>query len=212
MSWRTWKSARRRHQVPHCNDQREGAEDEEGQREGEAVAEPEDESLVGTLVIAGVGLGREHGLGIGDRGDLGMAPGVGGTGLIDGSQSSCQFAGQVAAAPSLGIDRLEIAEMFGKSILDPVELLKAALGLLGLALNESDAPGKLVGDLVATTLEFILFPGQFLKTLFFPLDLLLPLAQLQKLVLMLPDLLLKFLGRGILIQSEQLLVLLMMKV
>jgi hypothetical protein len=71
--------------------------------------------------------------------------------------------------------------MLREGILDIVELLKATLGFLGLALDEDDGAGKFVGDFSAAALEIFLTTGQILETLLLLLDLVLPLPKLKQL-------------------------------
>ena len=84
--------------------------------------------------------------------------------------------------------------MLREGILDRVELLETALGLLGLTLDQDDGAGKFVGDLIAAALQVILTLGQLLETLLFLLDLILSLAKQEKLGLSPLDLTLKFFG------------------
>ena len=135
-----------------------------------------------------------------------MGAGVDRAGLVHGPQGTGQFTGQVAAGPCLRIDFLQVTEMLGEGILDRMELLKPALGLLRFPLGKGDGARELVGNLCAAALELILLAGQFLKTLLLPLDLILLLTQVKEFVLGLADLILKLFGGGILIQSEKLLI------
>ena len=112
-----------------------------------------------------------------------MGAGVGRTGLIHRTECPGELTRKVTPVPGLGIDLLKIMQMLGKGILNGVELLQAALGLLGLALHEDDGTGEFVGDFIATALEIILTSGQLLEAILLLLDLLLTLAELEKLIL-----------------------------
>jgi len=127
---------------------------------------------------------------------------IGCTRFIHGSKSTGQFTRKIAAVPCFGIYLLKVAEMLGKGILDVIELLKPALGFLRLALDKNNGPRKLVSDLIAPALQLLLTSGQFLKSLFLFLDLILTLTQLEQFRLRSLYLILEFFCRGSLFEIQ----------
>ena len=93
--------------------------------------------------------------------------------------------------------------MFGEGILNAVQLLEPALRFLGLALDEDQGPGKLVGYFVASAFELLLTARQVLEALFLLLDLVLFLPKGQQFGLCSLDLVLKFLSGSGLLKIEQ---------